>query len=264
MKAQNLRWDPFFGLFLREVKRFSKVLAQTIVIPIITSFIYLLIFGVSLGKNIHILESISYLEFLIPGLVMMGCLNNSYQNSSSSVLGLKFSGEIVDLKVAPLRVQQIVWAMALGGLCRGLIVGMVIFIFGECFYFFYMGYFLIPAHSLYALLFCIIGGLAFSKLGISVSFRAKSFDHLSAVGGFIITPLIYLGGVFFSLDTLSPFWAKVSYFNPLLYFINGVRYGILDSADISVGVALGVSLVGLLLFHLIAVWTLKTCSYQRW
>ena len=264
MPKQELKWSPFYILFYREIVRFSKVLAQTIAIPIITSFIYLLIFGVSLGKSIQIVDGISYLAFLIPGLVMMGCMNNSYQNSSSSILGMKFGGEIIDIKASPLRVTQIVWAMALGGLCRGLLVGAVILLSGELFYYFHEDMWLIPAHPLAFIAFCIIGGLAFSKLGISVAFWAKSFDHISAIGGFIITPLIYLGGVFFSLNTLHPFWIKISYFNPLLYFINGVRYGVLNTSDVPVAVAFAFSVLSLFLFHAIAVWTLKTAKYQRW
>lgn len=264
MQQQDLKWTPFLILFYREILRFSKVLAQTIIIPIITSFIYLLIFGVSLGKNIYVLNGISYLAFLIPGLVMMGCMNNSYQNSSSSILSMKFGGEVLDIKASPLNVQQIIWALSFGGICRGLLVGGVILLSGELFYYFHEGSWLIPAHPFHFIIFCLIGGLAFSKLGISVAFWAKSFDHLSAIGGFIITPLIYLGGVFFSLDTLHPFWAKISYLNPLLYFINGVRYGFLSASDVPVWIAFWISLFGLFLFHIIAIWTLKTVRYQRW
>ncbi len=264
MNQQELKWTPFLVLFYREILRFSKVLAQAVVIPIITSFIYLLIFGVSLGKNIEILDEIPYLAFLIPGLIMMGCMNNSYQNSSSSILSMKFGGEVIDIKASPLRVQQIIWALSFGGVCRGLLVGGVIFLSGELFYYFHEGTWLIPAHPLHFILFCVIGGLAFSKLGISVAFWAKSFDHLSAIGGFIITPLIYLGGVFFPLDSLHPFWVKVSYFNPLLYFINGVRYGVLNASDVPIWIAFWVSILSLCLFHAIAIWTLKTARYQRW
>ena len=264
MNKQNLIWPPFFALFKREIKRFAKVLAQTVFIPAVNSFIYLLIFGVSLGKNIAVLEGISYLEFLIPGLVMMGCMNNSYQNGSSSLLSMKFGGEIMDIKASPLSVHQIIWAMSLGGLFRGLVVGAVVLCSGELFYYFYEHAWLVPAYPFYFLLFCIIGGLAFTKLGISVAFWAKTFDHVSAIGGFIIFPLITLGGVFFSLENLSPFWQKVSYFNPLLYFINGVRYGILGISDVSVETALGFSLLGLLLFHVTAVWTIKKGNYLPW
>ena len=264
MKQQELFYTPFFTLLFREVQRFFKVLAQTIFIPAINSFIYLLIFGVSLGKDIHVLEGISYLEFLIPGLVMMGCMNNSYQNGSSSLLSMKFGGEIVDIKASPLTIQQIIWAMSLGGLCRGLVVGFVIFFSGELFYYFHESKLLVPAHPFYFFLFCAIGGLAFTKLGVAVAFWAKTFDHISAIGGFIILPLISLGGVFFSLENLSPFWAKVSYFNPLLYFINGVRYGALGVSDVPLHVAFFVSIIGLLLFHVSAIWTLKKGSYQPW
>ncbi len=264
VKKQELIWTPFLILLSREIRRFFKVMAQTVLIPIVNSFIYLLIFGVSLGKHIQVIEGISYLEFLIPGLVMLGCMNNSYQNGSSSLLGMKFGGEIVDIKASPLTVQHIIWAMSLGGLCRGLTVGFVIFLSGELFYYFYESSFLIPVHPFYFILFCAIGGLAFTKLGIAVAFIAKTFDHVSAIGGFIILPLITLGGVFFSLDNLSPFWIKVSYFNPLLYFINGVRYGVLGVSDVPVAVAFWISILGLLIFHLAAVWTLKRGSYQPW
>jgi len=264
MKKQELMWTPFIILLYREVYRFFKVLAQTIFIPAINSFIYLLIFGVSLGKSIKVLEGVSYLEFLIPGLVMMGCMNNGYQNGSSSLLGMKFGGDIIDIKAAPLSPQQIVWAMSLGGLCRGLVVGLVVLISGEIYYYFHTNTWLQPAHPFYFILFASIGGLAFTKLGIAVAFWSKSFDHVSAIGGFIILPLISLGGVFFSLDNLSPFWIKVSYFNPLLYFINGVRYGVLGLSDVPINIALLVSILGLLIFHVVTIWTIKYGNYQRW
>ena len=264
MKKQELIWTPFVILLNREIQRFAKVMAQTILIPAINSFIYLLIFGVSLGKSIEILEGISYLEFLIPGLVMMGCMNNSYQNGSSSLLSMKFGGEIVDIKASPLTVQQIIWAMSLGGLCRGLIVGLVVLISGELFYYFYEQSWLLPKYPFYFFLFSIIGGLAFTKLGIAVAFWGKSFDHVSAIGGFVIFPLIALGGVFFSLNNLSSFWISVSYFNPLLYFINGVRYGVLGVSDVPILMAVWISLLGLVFFHLMAIFALKKGNYQRW
>ena len=263
-QKQDLIWAPFLMLLSREIQRFFKVIAQTVFIPVINSFIYLLIFGVSLGRYIQVMEGVSYLEFLIPGLVMMGCMNNGYQNGSSSLLSMKFGGEIIDIKASPLTVQHIIWAMSIGGLCRGLTVGFVIFLSGELFHYIYEGSFLIPTHPFYFILFCVIGGLAFTKLGITVAFFGKTFDHVSAIGGFIIAPLIMLGGVFFSLDNLSPFWIKVSSFNPLLYFINGVRYGVLGVSDVPITTAFWVSLLGLLIFHLSAVWTLKKRSYQPW
>ncbi len=262
--VQDLVWTPFFILLYREIQRFLKVMAQTIFIPVCNNFVFVLIFGVSLGKSISVLEGVSYLEFLIPGLVMMSCMNNSYQNGSSSLLSMKFGGEIIDLKASPLSVQQIVWAMSLGGLFRGLVVGFVVFVSGILFYRIYEQSWLIPKYPLYFLFFCSVGGLAFTKLGICVGLWGKNFDHVSAIGGFIIAPLISLGGVFFSLNNLSPFWISVSYFNPLLYFINGVRYGVLGISDVPVDQACVVSLVALLVFHACTLWSLKKGSYKRW
>ena len=259
---QDLRLTPFIAFLYQESLRFYKVIAQTVFIPATTAFIYLLIFGISLGENIEIREGISYLEFLIPGLVMMGCMNNSYQNSSSSILSYKYSGEIISLKASPISSQQLIWAISCGGLIRGCFVGSIQLLIGEIFYFIYMGKWLIPSNIFILLLFLVIGGMAFAKLGIVVGFFGKNFDQISAFGGFIITPLIYLGGVVFSLDNLSPFWIQVSRFNPLLYFINGVRYGVLGISDVPIFTAFVVSLIGLFLFHLIAIFSIKKGSFH--
>lgn len=264
MVRHELRWTPFFMLLNREVKRFCKVMVQTVITPLITSSLYLLIFGVSLGKSITLNTGVSYLAFLIPGLIMMGCLNNAFQNSSSSIVSGKFSGDLEDFKVSPLSPQQIVWAMAVGGLCRGLIVGLMTYLVGQGFHYWAEGDFLYIAHSFWLLFFITVGGLGFAQLGLSVSFWAKTFDQMSAVGAFILTPLIYLGGVFFSLENLHPFWQQISKFNPLLYLINGVRYGVLGISDVSVWQAALVSLVTLIVFHLIAVRSLQVGSFSRW
>lgn len=260
----NLVWIPFFMLLQREVHRFLKVMAQTLVTPMVNSSLYLLIFGVSLGSSIQLSSGVSYLAFLIPGLVMMGCLNNAFQNSSSSVVGAKFAGDMEDFKVAPLSYQQIVWAMSLAGVLRGLIVGLITYIIGLIFFYVVGGHVLTIAHPFALIFFLIVGGLAFAKLGISVAFWAKTFDQLSAVGGFVLLPLIYLGGVFFSLENLHPFWKTLSQFNPLLYMINGVRYGILGVSDVDMGFAALISLVSLVVFHLLALRSLKKGSFVRW
>ena len=263
-KHQDLLFVPFLAFLYQENLRFYKVIAQTVFIPATTAFIYLLIFGVSLGGNIQIGEGISYLEFLIPGLVMMGCMNNSYQNSSSSLLSYKYSGDIITLKASPISAQQLIWAISFGGLMRGCFVGAIQFFIGEIFYFVYMGKWLIPHNVFVLLLFLVIGGIAFAKLGMVVAFFGRNFDQISAFGGFIVMPLIYLGGVFFSLDSLSPFWIAVSRFNPLLYFINGVRYGILGVSDVPIFTAFIISLIGFVLFHLIAIVAIKKGSFQSW
>lgn len=257
-------WDAFLSLYSREMKRFLKVIFQTVFAPLINSTLYLLIFGVSLGKNIHLEQAYSYLAFLIPGLVMMGVLNNAFQNSSSSVVSGKFSGDLEDLKVVPLNSQIIIWALSIGGLTRGLLVGLITFLVGEVFHLVLEGGPIEIAHPWVLLFFLVVGGLALAKLGIAIAFWSKTFDQLSAVGAFILLPLIYLGGVFFSLEGLHPFWQMASKFNPVLYLINGVRYGMLGVSDVGVGNAALVSLVFLAVFHVLGLRSLKTGSYTRW
>ncbi len=262
-----MKLQPFISflmLYYKELRRFYKVVIQTVLTPLVTSTLYLLIFGVSLGESIQLKSGISYLVFIIPGLVMMGILNNAYQNSSSSIISGKFSGDLQDLKVTPLNNHQIIWAMALGGLTRGLIVGGITFLVGQIFHYVYFSDFMGIAHPFEFISFCVLGGLIFGMLGISVAFWAQTFDQMSSVGSFILTPLIYLGGVFFSLESLHPFWQQLSKFNPLLYIINGFRYGILDQSDISVASAYGISFFSLFVVYLIAWRSLKKAVFTRW
>ncbi len=257
-------WNSFVTLYEREMKRFLKVIFQSVFTPLINSALYLLIFGVSLGSSIQLEGGTSYLAFLIPGLVMMGVLNNAFQNSSSSIVSGKFSGDLEDLKVVPLTPQMIIWAMAIGGLTRGLLVGLVTYLVGAAFMLVAEGHLPPVAHPLALLFFLTVGGLAFAKLGIAVAFWARTFEQMSAVGSFVLLPLIYLGGVFFSMNGLHPFWQPVAHFNPVLYFINGVRYGLLGVSDVDMMTATLVSVASLIFFHLLGLRTLKTGSYTRW
>ncbi len=237
---------------------------QTVVTPLINSSLYLLIFGVSLGSNIHLKSGLSYLYFLIPGVVMMSVLNNAFQNSSSSVIVGKFSGELEDLRVVPLSVPEIALAMGLAALIRGATVGVVTLAVGEVFCFITDHQWMMMAHPLHLLFFLIVGGMAFSQLGISVAFWAKSFDQISAVGAFVLLPLLYLGGVFFSLENLHPFWQTLSHFNPILYLINGVRYGMVGVTDVDLTQAAVISLLFMAALYYTALRSLRNGSYLRW
>lgn len=262
--ARNVRWVPFLTLIEREIRRFMKVIVQTVVTPFVSSTLYLMIFGISLGRQIVFANGLPYLAFLIPGLVMMGCLNNAFQNSSSSIVSSKFSGDLEDLKAAPFSAAQIIWALILAALVRGATVGVITFFVGEGAYYLNFGKLLPIANPAALFAFMILGGLAFACLGVTVAFWARTFDQLSAVSGFILMPLIYLGGVFFSVDNLPPFWKSVSLFNPLLYMINGVRYGILGQADVAPLTALGVSVLAFAVTFALAMHSLKRGSFQRW
>ena len=259
---RRIQWLPFIAFFKREIHRFSKVFIQTIFIPVINASLYLVIFGLSLGSRLDV-GGFSYLEFIIPGLVMMSCLHNAFQNSASSILSLKFAGDIVDVRVSPLTIQQTLWALAFGGVCRGVLVGCVVLTIGEIFHFYYLGQWLIP-HSIGGLLaFSVLAGLVFSKMGVVIALWAKTFDHIGAVGGLVITPLTYLGGVFFSLEMLSPFWQTISLFNPILYFINGVRWSLIGVSDVPVLVSFLISALALIVCHLSGVFMIKNSRYYR-
>ena len=260
---KNLTFTPFLFFFLRDVQRFFKVKVQTIVTPSINQTMYLVIFGVSLGRIVKISDQFSYLQFIIPGLVAMSVINQSFQNGSSSIFSMKITGEIIDIKTTPLSATQIIFSIALSGLLRGIIVSFLTLVIGQIFHFLFEGDFL-PIYNLVTLIpFLILGGLAFSTLGLSVGLWAKGFDHIGAISGFVIMPLIYLGGVWFDLDTLSPFWKKVSIFNPILYLVNGIRYSFLGVSDISVSTAMLMSLVGLFICYAVAYLMFYRGSFHR-
>lgn len=262
--ARDIHWTPFITLLHREILRFLKVVVQTVITPLISSSLYLMIFGVSLGKQIVFKSGTTYLAFLIPGLVMMGCLNNAFQNSSSSIISSKFSGDLEDLKAAPLSYQQIIWALSLAALLRGLIVAGITFLVGQAAFYLTYGT-LFSVHSPAALVaFLGLGGLIFANIGITVAFWARTFDQMSAVSGFILTPLLYLGGVFFSIDHLPEFWKRVSLFNPLLYMVNGVRFGILGQSDVDPWFAFGVSILAFVIALGLSLNSLRRGSFQRW
>lgn len=255
---------PFITLVHKEISRFMKVIIQTVLSPILSSFLYLLIFGVSLGSSIQMKNGQVYLAFLIPGLVVMGLINNAFQNSSSSIITSKFSGDIEDIRVAPVSHNQIIWAMGIAGVFRGALVGFITGLVGEAFYYFQNDSLLSIEHPLLMLFFIFAGGFIFSFCGIFVAFIAKTFDQLSAFSAFILLPLTYLGGVFISTDNLSPFFKSASHVNPLFYLINGFRYSILGHADVEINLALAMTAAALIITYAMAKIALKKGSYSRW
>ncbi|MFZ3229308.1 MAG: ABC transporter permease [Pseudobdellovibrio sp.] len=254
----------FLTLLEKEVKRFLKVIIQTLISPIISSFLYLLVFGVSLGSSVQLKNGIPYLSFLIPGLMVMGLINNSFQNSSSSIVTSKFSGDLEDLRVVPITNSQIILAMGFGGVIRGFLVALVTGIVGSLFHYYKLGEFLKLEHPFWILFFTITGGLTFSFMGIFIAFIAKTFDQLSAFSSFILLPLTYLGGVFVSIETLQPIWQTVSLFNPLFYLINGFRYAVIGTSDVNVIVSIAVSLVAVVITFALARFALVKGSFSRW
>ena len=257
-------WIPFMTLIHREIKRFMKVVIQTVVSPIISSSLYLLIFGVSLGSQVNLKSGIPYSTFLIPGLMIMGLINNSFQNSSSSIVTSKFSGDLEDIRVAPISNNQIIWAMGIGGIIRGTTVALITGIVGLIFHYFMTGNLIPLEHPFLFVLFLVLNGLIFSFCGIFVAFLARTFDQLSAFSTFILIPLTYLGGVFMSIEGLHPFWQKACHLNPVFYLINGFRYSMLGQSDVELMTTIAVSFLALAVTYAMAMYSLVKGSFARW
>ncbi len=255
------RWLQIQGLYKREVARFLKVPLQTVGAPIVNSTLYLLIFGVSLGHLIHLENDIPYLAFLIPGIIAMSLIKNTFDNSTNSIMGQKYVNELQDLRVTPFSPQQLCAAKTLSSLTRGLFVGLITYGVGQVFYYFQIGHFLPIANPLVFTYFLIFGGLAFGNLGIAIGMWSKSFEHVGAVSMLILLPLIYLGGVFFSLEGIPFFWQSASHFNPLFFIINGIRYGMLGNPAIHLGISGTVTFIFFVICYILAIYSLKKGSH---
>jgi ABC-2 type transport system permease protein len=221
-------------LFKKEILRFWKVSFQTIAAPVITALLYLLIFSHVLEGRVQVYPGVSYTAFLIPGLVMMSVLQNAFANSSSSLIQAKVMGNIVFLLLTPLSYREFFVAFLAASVIRGLVVGMGVYLAALLF---------IPlplAHPLVALAFAIAGSAMLGALGIIAGIWADKFDQMAAFQNFIIMPLSFLSGVFYSIHSLPPFWQKLSHLNPFFYMIDGFRYGFFGQGDIDPAISLTV------------------------
>ena len=229
-------WLPFVTLLKREILRFLRVSFQTLLTPIITASLYLFVFGATLGERISVLEGYSYAQFVIPGLILMGIINNSFANVSTSLFMSRYLGNIVDLLVAPITPAQLILAYTLAAMIRGLLVGSVITLIS-------LGFAPLPwVHPELCLLMVILASFLFAQFGIIAAIYSNTFDSLSMFNNFIILPLIYFGGVFYPISILPPFWEQVSRINPLFYLIDGFRFAILGVGDASPLFSFGFSL----------------------
>ncbi|GAB1387815.1 ABC transporter permease [Melaminivora sp.] len=221
-------------LFYKEVLRFWKVSFQTIAAPVLTSLLYLLIFGHVLQDRVQVFGSLGYTAFLVPGLVMMGMLQNAFANSSSSLIQSKIMGSLVFLLLTPLSHRA--WFVAYVGasVLRGLMVGLGVFLATL--------YFAAPqfAAPLWIIAFALLGTALLGTLGVIAGLWADKFDQMAAFQNFIIMPMTFLSGVFYSIQSLPPFWQAVSHLNPFFYMIDGFRYGFFGVSDISPWTSLGV------------------------
>ena len=251
------KWIQFSGLFKREIARFFKVPLQTLGAPIVNAALYLLIFGVTLGRAIHVDHHLPYLSFLTSGLIAMSIIKNTFDNATSSIIGQKYVNELQDHKISPLSLQQLCMARATSSLVRGLLVGTLTYLVGQCFSVFFEKSFLTIACPMFLLYFSVLGGLAFAHLGIAIGMWSKNFEHVGAISLLILLPSIYLGGVFFSLKQAPPLWQTLSYLNPLYYIIDGIRHGLLGFSDLSPRLSIGITFGFFLFSYLIALISLR-------
>lgn len=218
----------------REVHRILRIWGQTLVPPAITMTLYFLIFGNLIGSRIGQMGGFTYMDFIVPGLVMMSIIQNSYGNITSSFFGAKFGRHVEELLVAPLPPWVILTGYVTGAVLRGLMVGAIVLVIAMFF-----THVRIP-HPLVTLSTVLLGAAIFSLAGFVNAVYAKRFDDIAIVPTFILTPLTYLGGVFYSVSLLPPFWERASHANPILYMVNAFRYGLLGVSDVPLGVSYAV------------------------
>jgi len=216
----------------KEVNRFLRIWAQTLLPPAITQTLYFVIFGKFIGSQVGNIQGVSYMAFIVPGLVMMAVINNSFSNVVSSFFSSKFQRNIEEMMVSPMPNWVIVAGFVTGGLMRGLCVGAIVF--GVSIFFTNP----IISHPFFIILFVTLTAIVFSLGGLLNGIFAKSFDDVSIFPTFVLTPLTYLGGVFYSIHDLPAFGQILSRFNPILYMVNGFRYGFYGFSDVHVGFSL--------------------------
>lgn len=228
----HANWISFTTIVRKEVSRFMRIWVQTLIPPAITMTLYFMIFGELIGSRIGEMGGFSYMAFVVPGLIMMSVINNAYSNVASSFYSAKYNGSIEELLVSPTPNILILLGFVSGGVLRGLLVGLIV----TCMALFFTK---LPLHNIFLIVTVVVlAASLFAVAGFINGIYANSFDSISVVPTFILTPLTYLGGVFYSTELLSGVWKTLSQFNPILYVVNAFRYGVLGTSDVNVAYAL--------------------------
>ncbi len=225
------KWIAFRTILTKEVRRFLRIWPQTLLPPAITMTLYFVIFGALIGSRIGEMGGFSYMQFVVPGLIMMSVVTNSYSNVVSSFFGAKFNHSVEELLVSPVPNWIILAGYITGGVIRGLMVAFIV----TCLSLFFAE---LGIHNVgMTIAIVLFTSVLFALFGFINAVFANNFDDISIIPTFVLTPLTYLGGVFYSLDLLPEFWEQVSRLNPLVYVVNGFRYGVLGVSDVNVGFA---------------------------
>jgi ABC-2 type transport system permease protein len=251
------QYVAFMTIMRKEIRRYLRIWSQTLLPSAITMSLYYVIFGNLIGSRIGTMGGFSYMEFVVPGLIMMAIVTNSYANVVSSFFGAKFNNSVEELLVSPIPPYIILCGYVAGGVSRGLLVAVIVTAVSLFFT-------RLPIYSpLLVLLVVALTSILFSLLGFINAVYANTFDDISIVPTFVLTPLTYLGGVFYSLDLLPDFWATVSQANPLVYVVSAFRFGMLGVTDVNIGFAISMILLCLLLAYSYSLHLLRTGKRLR-
>ncbi|GLR03270.1 ABC transporter permease [Vibrio hyugaensis] len=242
----QLYWTAFCSLVTKEVNRFTRIWVQTLVPPAITMTLYFIIFGNLIGSRIGDMNGFSYMEYIVPGLIMMSVITNSYSNVASSFFSSKFQRNIEELLVAPVPNYIIILGFVMGGVVRGLLVGTIVTFVSLFFVDLKVDHWGIIIATVF------MTSVVFSLGGLINAVYAKTFDDISIIPTFVLTPLTYLGGVFYSISLLPEFWQGVSKLNPIVYMVNAFRYGFLGVSDVGIVTSFSVLIVFVVALYAVA------------
>lgn len=247
----GLYWIALKSIWIKEITRFGRIWIQTLVPPVITMTLYFIIFGNLIGSRIGDMQGFDYMQFIVPGLIMMSVITNSYSNVASSFFGAKYQHSIEELLVAPVPTHIVIIGFVGGGVARGGCVGILVTL---------VSLFFVPLeiHSWWVIaLTLLLTATLFSLGGLVNAIFAESFDDISIVPTFVLTPLTYLGGVFYSLTLLPPVWQAISKINPIVYMISGFRYGFLGISDVPLVLTFSVLIAFTAAFYLLSWWLIS-------
>jgi len=247
----NARWIGFQTIVMREFGRILRIWGQTIVPSAVTAALYFVIFGSLIGRRIGQMDGVDYMQYIAPGLIMMAVITNAYANVSSSFFGAKFQRYLEEISVSPQPNWVIIAGYVGGGVLRGLLVGLAVTIISLIFTH-------LPIHHLFMILAAVLlTAIIFSLAGFINGVFAKNFDQVNWIPTFILTPLTYFGGVFYSINLL-PEWARtLSFANPVLHMVNAFRYGFLGRSDVEVGLAFTIMMLSAVVLFVIALWLMQ-------
>ncbi|MFQ3246205.1 MAG: ABC-2 type transport system permease protein [Arenicella sp.] len=247
-----MNWIATYTLLSKEVTRWRKVWLQTVLAPVVTALLYLLVFGHVLEGRVEVFPGVSYTEFLIPGLLMMAVIQNAFANTSSSIIQSKVMGSIVFILLPPFSALEMFLAFIGAAILRGLAVGVGVFLLA----YFYVG---VSIENIFVILaFAVLGSYVMAALGLIAGMWAEKFDQIASFQSFLIVPLTFLSGVFYSITSLPPFWYQMSKANPFFYMIDGFRYGFFGQSDQPVLLSLAVMLSASVVLTLGCVLMLKS------